>query len=704
MLKSLRSKILIPTLLLIILGMIVSTLVSYITAKQAFQESISGLVAQTTDSTVKTISLWMRDRKLDFDSWSDQKVYQTAVQDTFLGQAARKSANEELVKLKEKYAYYEDIVLADKKGNIISASNSEIIGDRQVAESKFFTTALTGITYISDVIKNNKSGTPVFVIAAPVANNNVVYGVLLGFVNLEYFNSTFIDTIRLGNTGNAFMMNSKGLVIAHPNKENILKLDLSTHDFGKKILTEKAGQIIYTFNDMEKLVSFATVDELGWIIAAGAGTAELYAPARKIRKVSLFITVSVVMLVTLALILVTRKVVEPIKNAVKLALTIRDGDLSQRLDTRAQGETGQLSMALNEMADGLEKKARLAKTIESGDLTVEVDLASERDLLGKALKGMTKNLNEVLIQVRNTADQVASGAVQVSNASQSQSQGATEQASSLEEISSSISEMAAQTKTNAENANEANHLSERAKNAAEKGNAQMQAMVKAMDDINNAGQNIFKIIKVIDEIAFQTNLLALNAAVEAARAGKHGKGFAVVAEEVRNLAARSAQAAKETAALIEGSVGKTKTGMEIANQTAEALKEIVVGIGKASDLVEEIAMASNEQAQGISQVNRGLEQVEQITQQNTANAEESAAASSELSVQAEQLRVMLSNFKLQQKYYGRASEAEQLQLEKQEPETDVLMKRNMPVMHDVIRQRKAEKNYISLDDMALGKY
>ena len=339
----------------------------------------------------------------------------------------------------------------------------------------------------------------------------------------------------------------------------------------------------------------------------------------------------------------------------------KEGNLSERGNVTAMSDIFKPMLSgINDVIDAIvapvnELQSRLT-LISDGDLTAYVtgEYQGDHDALKSSLNGTLDNLNEILGQVQTGANQMADASGQVSDSSQSISQGATEQAASLEEITASMNEMASQTDMNAENATQANKLAQTARSGAEEGNAMMNKMVGAMAEIDDSAQKISKIIKVIDEIAFQTNLLALNAAVEAARAGVHGKGFAVVAEEVRNLAARSANAAKETTELIEGSIKKVNAGTEVANNTAEALTEIVSGVSKVTDLVGEIAAASNEQSQGIAQVNQGLVQLDQVTQQNTANSEESAAASVELSEQANQLADVLTRFTLKQPSAGGA--------------------------------------------------
>ena len=298
------------------------------------------------------------------------------------------------------------------------------------------------------------------------------------------------------------------------------------------------------------------------------------------------------------------------------------------------------------MANNLENKALLAEAIANGNLDQTVSMASDKDVLGGALHRMVENLNRIMHEVNRSAANVATGTGQVSGSTQSLSQGSSEQAASLEEITSSMTELGAQTKNNAENASQADRLSINARQAAEDGSSQMQDVISAMNEMNASSKEIAKIVKTIDDIAFQTNLLALNAAVEAARAGKHGKGFAVVAQEVRNLAGRSAKAARETAGLIESSVKKTEKGSDMVNQTAQSFVNIVDGANKMADLIGEIAAASGEQAQGLAQINQGLTVVEQVTQQNTANAEETAAATVELTKQAEALRELVAGFKL----------------------------------------------------------
>lgn len=296
----------------------------------------------------------------------------------------------------------------------------------------------------------------------------------------------------------------------------------------------------------------------------------------------------------------------------------------------------EISDVLNEMANG-----NMCMSISS-------DYKGDFITLKQSINMIAESLNITLTEINSAAAQVASGTSQVSSGSQTISQGATEQASSIEELSASVTQIAAQTKQNAANASKANELALSAQTDATAGNTHMKEMQEAMEQINVSSENISKIIKVIDDIAFQTNILALNAAVEAARAGIHGKGFAVVAEEVRNLAARSANAAKETTELIEGSIKKVEAGTKIADQTAEALSSIVEGVEKAADLVGQIASASNEQATGISQVNRGIEQLSQVVQTNSATAQEAAAASEELSSQADLLKSMVAQFKLKE--------------------------------------------------------
>ncbi|WKY46252.1 methyl-accepting chemotaxis protein [Eubacteriaceae bacterium ES2] len=343
-------------------------------------------------------------------------------------------------------------------------------------------------------------------------------------------------------------------------------------------------------------------------------------------------------------------IIEPVQEASQVLNELSQGHLNTKMTGTYLGQNNQIKEDLNKTIDFLKRYileiSQILEKASTGDFSQEITTEYVGDFVAikTAINHILSNLNQVLSDIANSADQVEAGSRQISDGAQALAQGSTEQASSVEELSASIDEVAQETKFNAQKSDEANERTIEVRVAAEKGNQQMEAMVVAMDAINESSNNISKIIRVIDDIAFQTNILALNAAVEAARAGQHGKGFAVVAEEVRSLAARSAEAANETTALIEGSINKVEDGTRIANDTADGLKTIFDSVAKVTSLIGEISKSSNDQATSIAQITTGIEQVAQVIHTNSATSEESAASSQELSSQAQILKNMVGKF------------------------------------------------------------
>ena len=336
----------------------------------------------------------------------------------------------------------------------------------------------------------------------------------------------------------------------------------------------------------------------------------------------------------------------PLKEMAGLAKRLADGDVGVEFSHQAEDEVGLLARELRNMTETMRSQAGAIIAISEGDMTVGVEVRSDTDAVNKAIDQMLQNNNILLSDMSAAALEVSSGSKHIADGAQALAQGATEQAASVKELSDSISEIARKTKDNTEKAEKAAKLAAAIKNNADKGAEQMDEMMVAVNEINAASNSISKVIKVIDDIAFQTNILALNAAVEAARAGQYGKGFAVVAEEVRNLAAKSAEAAKDTGSLIENSIEKANLGVHIAQETVASLSNIITGINESSQLVTDIAVASGEQSSGIEFVNSGIDQVAYVVQQNSATAQESAAASEEMSNQSYMLQKLISHFKL----------------------------------------------------------
>jgi signal transduction histidine kinase len=456
--------------------------------------------------------------------------------------------------------------------------NENALGTRSGAD--WFETARKmpeGQVYITPVEIAKNTGNPEIRIAAPVYVQGELHGVVVINVDWSLVQDLLAGSVY-GKTGYAYVLNEKGVLITHPKYTLKDGTNLSDSSFGE-LATIVKDQMLKGATGVSRYV-FEGVDKYAAFSPLILGDNHYVVAATA-----------------------------PVNEVTAI---VREIDLIVAGGTRAQVWI-----------------AGMAVVVVSGvGMAIGVLFA----------RSVSRALGRIIVQLTEGAGQVASASSQVSSASQSLAEGATEQAAGLQETSSSLEEMSSMTKQNAGNAQQANVLAAEAKKAAAVGASSMSQMNAAIQEIQKSADETAKIIKVIDEIAFQTNLLALNAAVEAARAGEAGKGFAVVAEEVRNLAMRSAEAAKDTAGRIEESVKNSKNGVDIAGEVGKVLEAIVQSVGKTTDLVSEIAAASQEQAQGIDQVNTTVSQMDKVTQQNAANAEESASASEELSAQAESMK------------------------------------------------------------------
>ncbi len=516
-------------------------------------------------------------------------------------------------------------------------------------------------------------GDPAAFIAQPIINEGNVDLLVALQMPLEKINAIMQERTGMGETGESYLVGPENLMrsdsFLDPQNHSV-KASFARPQTGsvkteatKEALTGTTGARIiedYTGNQVLSAYGPVEVYDTQWALLSEINEAEVREPIQTLTNFILVTTLVMLIITVIVAVFFSRTISKPILLIVAGAKNLSIGDTAlsdvnekefDRIKNR-QDELGVIGTSFAGLIAYQSEKANIAKEIANKNLQVEAKVSSDKDTLGKSFREMVESLNELLSQVNNSVEQVHNGADQVSQASQDLSQGATEQASSLEEITSSTNEINSQSQQNAENATEALSLAKQATTDAESGNRQMKQMSEIMTRINASSDEINKVVKVIDDIAFQINLLALNANVEAARAGKYGKGFAVVADEVRNLAVKSADSVKETTQMVEETVTNIKHGTEAAEETATQLDSIVDGSGKVADFLEEIAQASREQAQAISQITEGLDQIDEATQSNTASAEESASASEELAGQAQQLRAMVAEFQLDSRYTG----------------------------------------------------
>ena len=566
-----------------------------------------------------------------------------------------------LERMRDQYGF-ESLMIADANGIAISTDPTK--NGESIAEYDAFKRAMAGEFLMSSPTMDVNGELNVF--ANTKVNNIHGYQGIVSATIDEQVYSNIIKDIVVNKSGNIFIINSEGTMIANMRPELVAeqanfienaKTD-KAYESAAAIYSEmtagKSGTGKYTFNGSERICYYSPIEGTdGWSYG-------VVAPVKEMTS-SLIYTVYGLSISSLVFLLiglfvayrVASGIANPVRDMSDRIQLLSEGDLTSDISViDRKDEIGTLNQSLintvNFLREYITEISAVLGKISNGELNVDIEKEYIGDFVSikDSMEKIAASLTDTMIEIKNSSDQVAIGSDQVSSGAQALSQGATEQASSIEQLSASIIEISDQVRSNAVNANNATSLVESVGKEIDRSNIHMQEMIRAISEISDKSAQIGRIIKTIDDIAFQTNILALNAAVEAARAGAAGKGFAVVADEVRNLAGKSAQAASETTELIESSISAVLNGTRIADETAESLSSVVTGASKITSLMQDISKASNEQANSIGQVTQGIEQISGVVQTNSATAEESAAASEELSAQAQLLNSLVSKFKM----------------------------------------------------------
>ena len=658
----LKWKISLSVFALLILSTLATTIMSYTMTKNSVDQIVDGIVQSNLGTLVNMVLHAENTERAVIDEMGKRNL---ALTRTFADVIAhgRTGGTIDL----DDVAFFQaaakrmgvaEINVVDDKGDIVGSNFEDYYGWN-------YSSSASTIMYLE--IINNPSYEIVEGIRADAISGDMIQylGVARrdekGFVQLGFdanvvqefrknldISATVMD-MQVGKTGHAAVIRDG--IVENSRRAGMVGENVSSSGWYRQVSSGKgmawlevAGENVYTgyanVGDLTLLVFFPRAEYNGYL-----------------SSVTIAAIVSVVLAVLIAFVtyLLVSYMLKPLipLTAYMLKASSTGDIVMQREDVETisrlatiKDELGQCVSACAAFVGRVTDVSKTLETVADGDLSAEIDPLSDKDTLGISLRKMSDMLNTMFKEIQYSSERVSSGAKQLANGSQNLAQGSTEQASSIDELSKSIADIARKTKENADTAGKTAQLADTIRSNAERGSLQMDEMIDAVKRINQSSQNISKVIKVIDDIAFQTNILALNAAVEAARAGQHGKGFAVVAEEVRNLASKSAEAAKDTGVMIQDSMDKAELGARIAEETAASLTEIVAGINESTILITEIAQSSEEQSTGITSINTGIDQVAQVVQQNSATAEESAAASIEMSSQSNLLQELISQMRL----------------------------------------------------------
>lgn len=505
------------------------------------------------------------------------------------------------------------------------------------------------------------TGGIIFTVAAPIKSGGNFVGVFGCDFKLDVL-TNIASSMKLTEHGYPVLLDSEGNFIIHSNTDYVPTKDgkLTTYkdaagDYTKAISSISSGVNIGVYKDYDgtdKYFTFTKLENGGWYVGYVIPKSDIEGTLNDLGFTYIIMFIIFLVLGTGIVFFVLNRHLRPLGKLADTASLIADGNLSARLDYNSDDEIGALCGEFQKCIDAMhtyvDDISNVLTAVSKGDLTVPPSVEYNGDFkkIEDSMRLILSELSSIMSDIDNESAQVLNGSNQMAEGSQSLADGTTRQASAIEEISATISEVSTQIAGTAQNASDAGRLSQQTQDKVNEQDAEIQNMVSAMSDISATSQEIEKIIKTIEDIAFQTNILALNAAVEAARAGDAGKGFAVVADEVRNLSGKSDEAAKSTSSLIRAAIEAVENGSRIATATAESMKEVKQMSAQTAELITRIAAASAEQNESINQITAGIEQISQVIQTNSATAEETAASCEELSGQSKMLKDQVARFRI----------------------------------------------------------
>lgn len=591
----LKGQLLLPILIVVVLGVASLQAFSYWQSSVILEDQIVASITRDTNAGTRSLEVWVDGMTSNLSNWGRNNIFLMAAEGDTQAISAVSDFTSNALK---DFPWYEGVALVGRDGRVITASPASY-ATLDVGNRDYFRAAMAGDIGKSKPLKSRATGNPIFVVSSPVKDSSgAVKAVLFAVVKITDLYDMILGSVKIGDNGYAFAVDSEGLVIGHPNKKFIMDLNISKSDYGKEMLARRTGTYKYYFDKQNqwKAMAFAEVKQTGWIVAVTAPLGELMAPLDMIRNAAIIGTILTILVVALLVFYVVGRIVSVLRTNSEHANEIATGNLEIEVP-----------------------QATLDRHDELGDIA-------------RAFNSMISNLTNTAMSIRSATTQVASGSEELATSSQGLSEGANSQAANIEEVSASMEEITDSIRQNADNAGKTQKIAILAAEDAETGGKAVSETVDAMKEIADK-------ITVIEDIARQTNLLALNAAIEAARAGEHGKGFAVVAAEVRKLAEHSGNAAAEISDLSASSVA-------IAEQAGDMLNKIIPDIKNTAELVGEIAAASNEQNSSASQINDAVQLLDQVIQSNASAAEEISSTSEELAGQSETLRQVVTFFKV----------------------------------------------------------